>query len=265
MKTSKHARSGGTSRPVNDPTSKGKGPPEAEALAKPEPASRTEAVQDALRQAIFEQRLLAGTRLPEDAIGETFGTSRTIAREALGRLAVEGLVELKPNKGAFVANPSLQEGHDAFLVRRGLEATVINLLAGHLRPADIERLRAFVARERAVAGKDERESIRLAGEFHLLLARLTGNALLIRYVTEVVSRCSLILSVYGRPHSADCGVDEHGEIIDALAAGDHSRAARLMDHHLDHVASRAQLEAKPETGIRELLAPYAARVKGQGE
>ena len=53
------------------------------ALARPQPASRTEAVQEALRQAIIEQKLQPGARLPEDALGETFGTSRTIAREAV--------------------------------------------------------------------------------------------------------------------------------------------------------------------------------------
>src|SRR5258708_4880743 len=136
------------------------------------PASRTAAVQEALRQAIIEQRLKAGARLPEDAIGDAFGTSRTIAREALGRLAVEGLVQLRPNKGAFVANPSLEEGHDIFVVRRGLEMTVTAALAGKLRPDQVRTLHAFIEDEhKAAHHNDEAESIRLAGEFHLLLAR----------------------------------------------------------------------------------------------
>jgi DNA-binding GntR family transcriptional regulator len=54
--------------------------------------SRTEAVHEALWQVIIEQQLQPSARLPEDAVGDAFGTSRTIAREALGRLAVEGLV-----------------------------------------------------------------------------------------------------------------------------------------------------------------------------
>lgn len=235
------------------------------ALTRPQPASRTEAVQEALRQAIIEQKLQPGARLPEDALGETFGTSRTIAREALGRLAVEGLVELKPNKGAFVANPSLEEGRDIFMVRRGLEQTVAGLLAGKLDAAQVESLKAFVEAEQAVSGKDERESIRLAGEFHLLLARMTGNQLLIRYVTEVVSRCSLILAMYGRPHSADCGTDEHRHIIEMLARGEAASACELMDGHLAAVAGRAMLDARPEQDIRVLLAPYAARFKALAE
>lgn len=233
-----------------------------DAMAPAAPTSRTEAVQEALRQAIIEQKLQPGARLPEDAIGETFGTSRTIAREALGRLAVEGLVELKPNKGAFVANPSLEEGRDIFMVRRGLEQTVTGLLAGKLGPAEISALNAFVEAEQAASGHDERESIRLAGEFHLVLARMTRNQLLIRYVTEVVSRCSLILAMYGRPHSADCGVDEHREIIQMLERGDAAQASNLMDGHLAAVAGRAMLDARQEQDIRILLAPYAARVKG---
>ncbi|KFC61699.1 Transcriptional regulator, GntR family [Devosia sp. LC5] len=250
-------------RSVNDPTAKGEGPPETarNPLTKAAPASRTEAVQEALRQAIIEQRLRPGARLPEDAIGETFGTSRTIAREALGRLAVEGLVELKPNKGAFVANPSLEEGRDIFIVRRGLESIVTGLLAGKLSPKELKALHDLVDKEEAAADVDEPESIRLAGEFHLVLVRMTGNALLIRYLTEVISRCSLILAMYGRPHSAQCGADEHRDIIQALSDGDAEAADRLMDTHLAAVASRAQLESKPERDIRDLLAPYAKLVR----
>jgi DNA-binding GntR family transcriptional regulator len=251
-------------RSVNDPTAKGKGPPVREPdETRPAPSSRTEAVKEALRQAIIEQKLQPGTRLPEDTVGNSFGTSRTIAREALGRLAVEGLIELKPNRGAYVANPSLEEGHDTFLVRRSLERTVTGLLAGRLNPSDIDRLNAFVDREEKASGTESKESIRLAGEFHLLLARMTGNHLLIRYVTEVVSRCSLILAMYGRPHSADCGVEEHRGIISALAKGKGDKASHVMDDHLTSVAARAKLAPRPESDIRNVLAPYAEGIKGR--
>jgi DNA-binding GntR family transcriptional regulator len=225
------------------------------------PASRTEAVHQALRQAIIEQQLRPGMRLPEDAIGESFGASRTIAREALGRLAVEGLVELKPNRGAFVANPTLEEGREVFVVRRGLERIVATSLAGRLSAQDVARLTALVEEEKRAAGRDEVLAIRLAGEFHLLLAQLTRNQLLIRYVTEIVSRCSLIMAMYGRPHSNECAISEHADLIQALASGDAHRAADLMDQHLGAVATRALLqETPPEPDIRQVLAPYAANI-----
>jgi len=221
--------------------------------------SRTERVHEALRQAIIEQRLQPGTRLPEDTIGESFGTSRTIAREALLRLSVEGLVELKPNRGAFVANPSLEDGRQIFVVRRGLERIVVLSLAGNLRPDQIATLRKMLEHEELAAAQNEAEAIRLAGEFHVHLAEMTGNALLIRYLVETVSRCSLVLSMYGRPHSVDCGIDEHRQIIEALIAGDADRAASLMDHHLEEVAGRALLEARKTESLHDVLASFAAR------
>ncbi len=252
-------------RSVNDPTAKGKGPP-IEMMFGPvstgKTKSRTEAVHEAIRQAIIEQRLKPGARLPEDLVGEAFGTSRTIAREALGRLAVEGLVELKQNKGAHVANPTLEEGRHAFFVRRGLERLVAESLAGTLRNHQIAALRDVVTRERDAGGRDPKEAIRLAGEFHVTLARMTGNKVLTRYVNEVVCRCSLVLAMYDRPHSVNGGADEHEAIIDALERGSASEAVLLMDQHVASVAERACLGPAAEgDNLRDLLAPYAARVR----
>jgi DNA-binding GntR family transcriptional regulator len=85
------------------------------------PGLRAQSVYNALRRAIIEQALKPAMKLPEDSIGEQLGVSRTLVREALGRLAVEGLVELKPNRGASVAYPTLEEARDVFDVRRGRE------------------------------------------------------------------------------------------------------------------------------------------------
>lgn len=220
--------------------------------------SRAQSVYRALRRAIIEQALRPGVKLPEDAIGEQLGVSRTLVREALGRLAIEGLVELKPNRGASVAYPTLEEARDVFDVRRGLERLVAENLAGRLTSEQAAALEAHVRQEEAAHGRDERESIRLAGEFHIRLAEMTGNALLLRYVQEVASRCSLILAIYGRPHSSECAVSEHRELIEALRQGDGARAAALMDHHLQAVVTRALLTPRVDRDIRDALAPYGA-------
>ena len=226
--------------------------------------ARAQAVYRALRRAIIEQALRAGTKLPEDAIGERFGVSRTLVREALTRLAIEGLVEIRPNRGAAVAQPTLEEAHDAFEVRRGLERLVMQRLAGQLSADQTRTLHDHVAREDEARGRGGPESIRLAGEFHQLLAQMSGNALLERYIGEVSSRCSLILSVYGRPHSPECAVSEHRQIIAALVNGDAARAAALMDAHLEAVADRAVVAPAPPTDIYRLLAPYATQEGLQG-
>lgn len=220
--------------------------------------SRGEAVYDGLRRAIIESVLRPGTKLPEDAVGESFGVSRTVVRSALARLASEGLVSQQPNRRAAVAEPTLAEAHDLFRVRRGLERTVVEILAGNMSREQVERLRAHVDAEDKTIGRDGPASIRLAGEFHTLLAELTGNEILARYVNEVVSRASLVLALYGRPHSSECAVNEHRDLIQTLADGDVVRAMETMDSHLDAVASRALLEARPAQGLElsQLLKPY---------
>jgi DNA-binding GntR family transcriptional regulator len=229
----------------------------AETGSAPEAGARALAVYRALRRAIVEQALRAGTKLPEDSIGERFGVSRTLVREALTRLAIEGLVEMKPNRGATVAQPTLADARDAFEVRRGLERLVMERLAGGLSAEQVRGLRDHIAREDAASERGGPESIRLAGDFHLLLAQMTGNALLERYIGEVASRCSLILSVYDRPHSSECAISEHRQILAALQSGDAAHAVALMDSHLEAVAERAILAPAAPADIRQLLAPYA--------
>ncbi|OYU50631.1 MAG: GntR family transcriptional regulator [Rhizobiales bacterium PAR1] len=221
--------------------------------------SRAQSVYRAIRRAIIEQALRPGMKLPEDSIGEQLGVSRTLVREALGRLSVEGLVELKPNKGASVAYPTLEEARDVFDVRRSLERLVVQSLAGRLTAQQVTTLETHVRLEDEAQGRDGPESIRLAGEFHILLSEMTGNALLDRYVQEVSSRCSLILALYGRPHSSECAVSEHRQLIEALKRGDAEEAMAVMDHHLEAVAARAVLAPRNSADIRDLLAPFARK------
>lgn len=231
------------------------------------PAARAgnlaEGVYRSLRQAIIEQAIAPGTKLPEDTVGESFGVSRTVVRSVLARLTVEGLVSQQPNKRATVASPSLAEARGVFQVRRGLERCVIEALAGRLTAAQSGKLRQHVAAEERAHGRDGPESIRLAGEFHTLLAEMTGNELLIRYVQEVASRCSLILALYGRPHSSECAVNEHQMVIDALDRGDEITAVRIMDEHLMAVATRGLLDLKParERDLKDLLSGYLPAAK----
>ncbi|WP_127143095.1 GntR family transcriptional regulator [Pelagibacterium montanilacus] len=218
----------------------------------------------AIRRAIVERALRPGDRLPEDALGERFGVSRTIARHALGQLGSEGLVDLRRNRIAVVATPSMEEARDTFDIRIELERLVVKALAGRLEPDQIAQLRAHVEAEQAARGGSEATSIRLATEFHVLLAEMTGKSILTRYVNEVSYRCGLMLSAFSRPHSSECAVSEHSEIIDALIAGDSENAMRLMSTHLEDVAERALLVA-PEARSRDLmdiLAPYAEEAAG---
>lgn len=231
--------------------------------ARSKTSNRSERICAALRSAILERALLPGMKLPEDSLGERFGASRTLVRQALERLAAEGLVELRRNKGATVASPSLDEARELFELRSHIEQLVIARLAGHLSAAQQKKIEAHIARERVAQSGPEPTSIRLATEFHILLAELTNSPVLIRYVNEIAYRCGLTLSLFSRPHSTNCGIQEHEEILAALVEGDKAKAQKLASAHLAAVADRA-LITKGEPGsfsYLDALEPYAETVR----
>lgn len=224
------------------------------------PSGRGGEVYEVLRQVIVDQAMPPGTKLPEDGIGARFGVSRTIVRAALQRLAGDGLVEMQSKRTATVARPSLDEARSVFEVRRCLEREVARLVVERWTTGFGEALAAHLAEEEAAAARrDGQATIRLAAAFHVKLAGMAGNPLLARYVGEVVSRCSLILAVFGRPHQSECAISEHRAILDALVAGDAGSAVAAMDHHVALVERRGvggEAEAAPDADA--ILARYLA-------
>ncbi|MEZ2408599.1 GntR family transcriptional regulator [Bosea sp. RCC_152_1] len=223
-------------------------------------SSRSDIAYQALRRAIIEQALAPGTKLREDEIGAHFGISRTLVRAALMRLSQEGLVEIKRKRTATVAIPSLDEAREIFEVRHCLEQQIVQRLTTHWRSEMGEMLEAHVNEEEAAAQRgDTASASRLAGEFHIVLARLAGNALLARYLSEVVSRCSLILAVYGRPHVAECATAEHRNVIAALRARDAAASISIMNEHLHAVEARAlpRPQEAEDVRISDILARYS--------
>jgi DNA-binding GntR family transcriptional regulator len=214
----------------------------------------------ALRQAIIEQALPPGTKLPEDELGARFGMSRTLVRAALAQLQSEGLVDAPPRRTATTARPTLEQAKEIFEVRRMLEREVVRLVIARWGPEFGAELEGHVRQEEA-AGKagDVRMAGRLAGEFHVKLGEMSGNALLQRYLGEVVSRCSLILAIYGRPHSSDCAVNEHRQIVAALRGRNAEAAVAVMIEHLGAVEQRALSDQGRDTqfDLGAVLSRYA--------
>lgn len=228
------------------------------------PSPRIDIAHEALKQAILERALQPGTKLPEDEIGAHFAMSRTLVRAVLAKLATEGLVEVRPKRTATVAQPTLAEARDVFEVRRALEAEVVRLVIRRWKPAFGAELEGLVREEDAARERHEEHAAgRLAGEFHIRLAKLSGNVLLEKYMAELVTRCSLILAVYGAPHVHDHGgSNEHIEIIAALRDGDAARAVAIMDAHMSEVERRALHETDPaeSPALGDVLSRYAGAI-----
>ncbi len=207
--------------------------------------------------AIVEHRLLPGTKLVEERLAEIFKVSRARVREVLARLAHEQIVELYPQRGAYVAKPSIDQALDVFEARRLIEPDVLRLLIERLSPERTERLRQhqeleFDARRR----NDQRAIVRLSGDFHMLLAELAGNSALRRTMRELSTLTCLVIVLYDAPTSLSCRADEHSQIIDAISHRDLARAQTLMLEHLEHIEKSLKLE--PGTEEADLEAIFGA-------
>jgi DNA-binding GntR family transcriptional regulator len=217
--------------------------------AAPRGGAAEDAIYERLLAAIFDHRLPPGTKLGEDRLASIFGVSRARIRRVLPRLAHEGVVTLEPNRGAFVAKPTVEEARDLFEARRLIEPGIVERALAHPdRRAIVARLRQHVAAERrARAENDTRAIVRLSGEFHILLAEMAGNAVLARMMRELATRVCLVIALYDKPSVPSCLGEEHAHIVDALAAGEGARASRLMIEHLLHVEANLDLTvAEPE-------------------
>lgn len=227
--------------------------------------SRPELVYTVLRLAILEQALGPGTKLPEDAIGEQLGVSRTVVRRALEKLAADELVEIEPNRGASVARPTIEQARDVFAVRTELERLVVERVCGKLEPRQYKILEDWVAREERAYRDATGDYIRQAAEFHVILAEMAQSPLLLKYIKSLVARSALILGLYGRPNWPSCNMDEHRSIIAALKYDDSERAWKTMSDHLDAVLHRAldSSAQEAEPSITEVLSKYALAVESE--
>jgi len=200
-----------------------------------------------LADAIYEHRLPPGTKLPEIELCRIFGVTRGAVRKVLSRLAAEELLDLIPNRGAFVARPSVEETRDVYELRRILEAGVLRALARRAPHRWLDDLRRQVAEEREASRVgDTPRYIRLAGKFHLDLVAATGNAALEQHLKRVVSRTSLMVALYDVPGTNTCSCHEHLEILDAIETGDYAGAARLMEEHLLGCERQLHLGGEPQ-------------------
>ncbi len=206
------------------------------------PGPRSEALVDALREAILTGRYAPGTRLVEENLAAAFGMSRIPLREALRRLEAEGLVVISPNRGAIVRPLSPKDVVDLYDVRLALESLALRRAAE--RFADLrESTRTRHAQARAaIASRSLTTLFRLDRDFHADMAAASDNPHL---VASLAAQWSQIMRVMHRyfeagDYPADTW-DDHAAIAAAVAHGEADRAVELLREHL--VGSRDRILA----------------------
>jgi DNA-binding GntR family transcriptional regulator len=232
-----------------------------------------EAVYQAILTAILEGELKAGTKLAENPLAGIFGVSRERIRKVLHRLGAERRLEMIPNRGARVPRPTLEDVRSVYEAHRVLEAGVLAQLIRTLDDTLLGRLDAHLLAEREAAERlDRAASVKLSGAFHIHLVDALGNPDLSRFLRDLLSRSSVMVSVYEPATQSICAVEEHGAIVAALRARDVIRAIELSREHFSHVESRLCLdhEASPAMDLvtvfgRSILKPRRRRPSARAE
>lgn len=209
-------------------------------------ALNEEDVCSAIRDRVLEQRLAPGTKLTEESLCSIFSVGRTTVRRAFLLLTRDNIIELEKNKGAVVASPTPEEARQVFEARRVLEQAMLEKATANINGDDIKRLRDHLRDEdEALRQADIARWIRLTGRFHILLAQLSGNALMCKFLEQLVFQTSLIIALYGRTGTTpNCKGGDHERLVDALEDGDTKTAGEILTHHLATIESQLVFKAR---------------------
>jgi DNA-binding GntR family transcriptional regulator len=191
-------------------------------------------VYDHLRAEILSGNLEPGVELAEVALAEQLGVSRGPIREAIGRLASEGLVTVRPRRGAVVRPLSKEEFLELYQVREALERMAVKLAVPRLQPEDVAALQALIddMTSRAKQGKVG-EFFAANAEFHQRLVDASGNAKLAELYRQLLDQIGRYRarSLFLRGN-LQRSVAEHAAILRAAKRGNAERAAHLMSEHI---------------------------------
>jgi DNA-binding GntR family transcriptional regulator len=222
-------------------------------------------IATAISEAILEQRLRPGTKLPEEALARVFGGSRAMVRQALQRLAYAGIVSLSPHRTAAVATPTLKQARDIYEARMLVESQIVADVAMHCTAHDIRLLRQHLAAERGAELSGQRSRLlALRSEFHVLIAGMGGNEVLKAIAIQLIPTSALLHALYAPVEGTSCATSEHDRIVDLLAAGDADGAMLAIRQH--HNGNLEQLQVAPardeDIDLASVFAPIGHSLRG---
>ncbi|RST74102.1 GntR family transcriptional regulator [Siminovitchia acidinfaciens] len=204
-----------------------------------EKKSLKQSVYTTLKDAILARKLPPGKQIIESAISKSLNISRTPIRSAIDMLAADGLVEIIPNKGAFVINPSINEVVQAFHLRGKLEILATEMALESIEERDFVNMREIVAVEtEALYSKNLTTYVKANEEFHVAITQKCGNKFLNEFIEKMIKQTSIYLilfDIFFEENSPQpYGYKEHLEIIEILRKKDRKALRESLTKHFDH-------------------------------
>jgi len=190
-----------------------------------------------LKRFIVERQIPPGGKLNEGELANALGISRTPVREAINRLEKEGLVEIFPQRGAFVVQFSEKDIFELFLIRENLEGLAAYLAAGNISEPALSRLEECLQGfEEPFGEKDTRRYAREDFKFHQTIVMLSDARRLINLVSALHDHIRIYrLTTVGVSGRVKASLAEHRHILEALRRKEPEEAERRMREHIRHV------------------------------
>jgi len=197
-----------------------------------------------IRDGIRRGDLEPGRRLSEPEFAKIFDISRQPVREAFLLLAQEGLVEIRPQRGTYVRKISLGHVQQVRFVREAIEAEIVRLAAAQLDETQVGQLRENLAEQARCGDSEIDRFIALDDQFHQYLASAIGQSHAWSIVENQKTQLDRVRFLSLRHFPTDALLEQHTDIVDAIAGHDAQRAEQTMRAHLNMVVSDLEVIAK---------------------
>jgi DNA-binding GntR family transcriptional regulator len=204
-----------------------------------EQSPRVDTLAQKIADLVLSGGLPPGSKLEEQALADQFAVSRTPIREALRQLASSGLIELRPNRGAFVAHVTPEQLDVMFVAMAELEATCARLAAMSMAPLERRNLQRLHERMAEQARRDLVKDFTESNDaLHQMIYQGAHNSVL----SDMAQALRVRLAPYRRAQFRNDGrlersYAEHDAVVKAIISGDPASAHAAMLHHVDLVGA----------------------------
>ena len=191
---------------------------------------------DKIRSDILNGKYKRGEELVESSIGKELGISRTPVREAIRQLELEGLVQLVPNKGAFVTGISEKDVRDIYLIRARLEGLAARMAAKNITPELLDAMEETVVLSEYHAKKEHYEQVcEMDSKFHKLLYKASGSRILEHTLTDFHQYVQRVrMASIMKKRRMEKSNDEHDAILTAIREHDEEKAELVATRHISN-------------------------------
>ncbi len=224
------------------------------------PAVQSTRVMQKMEAAILSGELKPRERLVEMDLISRYGVSRTVIREALQRLEARGLIRTAPFRGATVADLTVEEIEELYLARVAIEKTAAGLVLNHIRPEEIQKLKALLRELEGHLRRKSPQMIEKDLEFHRAVYQTCRNRYLCEIIDFLRTKAHIVgYNAWSLPQRIGQSILEHRAILRAIEEGHRARLEKLVVKHITFSKRSYQAQLK---GLNQRVSDTKRKVPG---